>query len=154
MVPTTRAGVRFPTHHLMNPGALVGAAPALERYLSEIARDHAVHPSWAAGRAPDRRLRSRVLRLRGRAGLRIRFLSWDYGLTTWHTNRDTYDKIVFDDLRSNVTLIASVADQAAEDPATMPRDRVDPLPANPQAGHARAWPECRKTLRSAEGYAR
>ena len=36
-------------------------------------------------------------------------LNWDYGNYTWHTNRDTYDKIVFDDLKPNATLTAMLA---------------------------------------------
>jgi hypothetical protein len=137
------------------PGALPGAGPILQRYLAEIssqitqyirfgppgmpATGGTDHASFACAGAPAFGLGS---------------LSWDYGLTTWHTNRDTYDKIVLDDLRSNAILIASLVYQAAQDPATMPRDRLDPLPANPQTGQPRTWPECRKALRSSEGYAR
>ena len=52
-------------------------------------------------------------------------LPWDYGNYTWHTNRDTYDKLVFDDLKSNATLTAMLAYLAAQDPTTIKRDRVD-----------------------------
>ena len=52
-------------------------------------------------------------------------LPWDYGNYTWHTNRDTYDKIVFDDLKSNATLTAMLAYLASEDPTTITRERVD-----------------------------
>jgi len=52
-------------------------------------------------------------------------LPWDYGNYTWHTNRDTYDKIVFDDLKSNATLTAMLVYLASEDPAMIARDRVD-----------------------------
>ncbi len=31
-------------------------------------------------------------------------VGWNYGTYTWHTNRDTYDKVVFDDLKHNATL--------------------------------------------------
>src|SRR4051794_46739 len=50
-------------------------------------------------------------------------LSWDYGVYTWHTNRDTYDKIVWDDLQNNVILTAILAYMASEDPATTSRER-------------------------------
>jgi hypothetical protein len=43
-------------------------------------------------------------------------LSWLYGSYTWHTNRDTYDKIVFDDVRNNAILTAILAYMASEDP--------------------------------------
>jgi hypothetical protein len=52
-------------------------------------------------------------------------LGWDYGNYTWHTNRDTYDKVVFDDLKSNATLFAMLAYLASEDPTTVTRERVD-----------------------------
>jgi Zn-dependent M28 family amino/carboxypeptidase len=52
-------------------------------------------------------------------------LPWDYFNYTWHTNRDTYDKIVFDDLRKNATLTAMLAYLASEDPTMVKRDRVD-----------------------------
>ncbi|HEY4305104.1 MAG TPA: M28 family peptidase [Gemmatimonadaceae bacterium] len=44
-------------------------------------------------------------------------LSWDYNTITWHTDRDTYDKVVFDDLKANATLTAMLAYLASEDPA-------------------------------------
>ena len=39
-------------------------------------------------------------------GFSLSSLSWSYGNYTWHTNRDTYDKIVFDDVRNNAMLAA------------------------------------------------
>ena len=73
-------------------------------------------------------------------------LSWDYSSTTWHTDRDTYDKIVESDLRSNATLVAMMAYLASEDPERMPRDVIDPLPATPQ-GRPGVWRECTKSAR-------
>jgi carboxypeptidase Q len=50
-------------------------------------------------------------------------VSWNYNTYTWHTNRDTYDKIVFDDLKHNATLAAMMAYLASEDPEFIARDR-------------------------------
>ncbi len=50
-------------------------------------------------------------------------LGWNYGTYTWHTNRDTYDKIVFDDLRHNATLVAMLAYLASEDPRFVDRTK-------------------------------
>ena len=50
-------------------------------------------------------------------------LSWNYGTYTWHTNRDSYDKIVFDDLKHNATLAAMLAYLASEDPEFIARER-------------------------------
>ena len=74
-------------------------------------------------------------------------LSWDYGTYTWHTNRDTYDKIVIDDLKNNAVLTAMLTYLASEDPETIPRDRrVLPMGRNGQPGQ---WPECQQPARSA-----
>ena len=50
-------------------------------------------------------------------------VSWNYGTYTWHTNRDTYDKVVFDDLKHNATLAALMVYLASEDPDFIKRDR-------------------------------
>ncbi|WP_445447099.1 M20/M25/M40 family metallo-hydrolase [Dyadobacter sediminis] len=72
-------------------------------------------------------------------------LNWSYGTYTWHTNRDTYDKIVFDDVRSNAILAAIMAYQASEDPVKTSREKsVLPLNAEGKPG---AWPEQRKPIR-------
>ncbi len=73
-------------------------------------------------------------------------LSWSYGNYTWHTNRDTYDKIVFDDVRSNAILTAILAYMASEDPKTTSRDRII-LPVNSRTGAPGTWPEQRSPTR-------
>jgi hypothetical protein len=50
-------------------------------------------------------------------------VNWNYNAYTWHTNRDSYDKVVFDDLKHNATLVAMMAYAASEDPEFIPRDR-------------------------------
>jgi carboxypeptidase Q len=85
----------------------------------------------------------------GAPGFSLSSLSWDYGPYTWHTNRDTFDKLVFDDLRNNATLVAMLAYLAAEDPQLMARDqRV--LPVSAQTGQAARWPACTPPSRSWE----
>lgn len=66
-------------------------------------------------------------------------LSWSYGSYTWHTNRDTYDKIVFDDVRSNAILTAILAYMASEDPQTTSREKIN-LPINNRTGQQMKWP--------------
>ncbi len=73
-------------------------------------------------------------------------LSWDYGIYTWHTNRDTYDKIVWDDLQSNVILTAILAYMASEDTATTSREKSI-LPIDSKTGEPMKWPEQRKANR-------
>ena len=60
---------------------------------------------------------------------------------TRHGNRDTYDKIVFDDLKENATLAAMLAYAASEDPDRVPRDRAT-LPIDPDTGEPREWARC------------
>ncbi|HSG81820.1 MAG TPA: M20/M25/M40 family metallo-hydrolase [Gemmatimonadota bacterium] len=77
--------------------------------------------------------------------------NWSYFPYTWHTNRDTFDKIVEDDLKNNATLFAMLAYLASEDPELMPRDqRV--LPVSGRTGEQMTWPECRLPMRSWEEY--
>jgi len=52
-------------------------------------------------------------------------LNWDYGSYTHHTNRDSFDKIVFDDLKGNATIVAMLAYLASEDPTTISRERAN-----------------------------
>jgi hypothetical protein len=68
-------------------------------------------------------------------------VGWNYGTYTWHTNRDTYDKVVFDDLKHNATLAALMVYLASEDPEFIKRDRSPGTwPAN--------WPDnCGKAPR-------
>ena len=58
-------------------------------------------------------------------------LSWSYWNYTWHTNLDTYDKIVFDDVRNNALLTAILTYMASEDPEKTSRERRV-LPINPK----------------------
>jgi carboxypeptidase Q len=70
----------------------------------------------------------------------------EYRQYTWHTNRDTYDKIVFDDLRNNATMAAMLAYAASEDPERTSRE-LSTLPPLPN-GQPRPWPTCGKARRS------
>lgn len=66
---------------------------------------------------------------------------FDYFGYTWHTQRDTYDKLVWEDLRQNAVLVAMLAYMASEDPEFVPRDRRV-MPVNRETGERRAWPQC------------
>jgi hypothetical protein len=66
--------------------------------------------------------------------------SWHYGAYTWHTNLDSFDKIVWENVESNATLVAMLAYLASED-ERLPRDRRV-LPVDPRTGEQRTWPVC------------
>lgn len=76
----------------------------------------------------------------GAPGINLSSISWNYSIDTWHTNRDTYDKIVFEEIRNNAVLTAMLAYLASEDPQRIPRDRRV-MPTNAQ-GQQFAWPTC------------
>ncbi len=68
---------------------------------------------------------------------------WDTSVYTWHTNRDSFDKIIFEDLRDDAVMTAMLVYLASEDPERMPRDRRA-MPEDEE------WPECRPPARSTE----
>jgi carboxypeptidase Q len=78
---------------------------------------------------------------------------WDYTRYTWHTNLDTYDKIVLDNIRHNAILVAMLAYMASEDPEFLSRERRD-MPAHATTGRRLPWPACRVPMRSWEDYGR
>jgi carboxypeptidase Q len=119
----------------------------LNRWLSAVPRDITQHidtrfPGSPAGGGSDYASFLAV----GAPGFSLSSLSWSYYNYTWHTNRDTYDKIVFDDVESNVILTAILTYMASEDPERFPRDK-SVLPINPRTGNPMNWPNQRKATR-------
>jgi carboxypeptidase Q len=90
----------------------------------------------------------------GAPAFNLSALSWDYSPYTWHTNRDTYDKIVFDDLRNNAILVAMLTYLASEDPERVSRERRTVFPVSPFTGQPGSWPACQPPARSWEESAR
>lgn len=86
---------------------------------------------------------------RGAPGFRLQSHYPEYRQYTWHTNRDTFDKIVFDDLKNNATLTAMLAYMASEDPERVSRVQRE-LPPNAQ-GQPGRWPACGTPRRSTTG---
>lgn len=82
----------------------------------------------------------------GAPGFSLGSTSWDYGTYTWHTNRDSYDKLVFDEIRSNAILAAILVYMACEDPEKLTHEKA-PLPNNPRTGAPGVWPPQSKANR-------
>ncbi len=82
----------------------------------------------------------------GAPAFNLSALNWSYWNYTWHTNRDTYDKIVFDDLRNNAMLTAILAYMASEDPERVSNEKMV-MPINPGNGERREWPTQRSPTR-------
>jgi carboxypeptidase Q len=83
----------------------------------------------------------------GTPGFNLGSGDWDYGRYTWHTNRDTYDKISFDDVKNNAVLAAMLVYLASEDTTRVPRERRDVFQPRPN-GQPGAWPDCQQPQRS------
>jgi carboxypeptidase Q len=60
--------------------------------------------------------------------------AWAYGNVTWHTNRDSFDKIIEEEMRNNVTLAAMLVYLASEHPQKLARTRRELGAQN--------WPVC------------
>ncbi|MEJ7759134.1 MAG: M28 family peptidase [Gemmatimonadaceae bacterium] len=75
-------------------------------------------------------------------------LDWNYGAYTWHTNRDTFDKIVIDEVKNNAVLTAMLVYLASEDSQRVGRERA--ILTDPRTGAVTPWPECPKAARSWE----
>ena len=82
----------------------------------------------------------------GAPGFSLGALNWSYFNYTWHTNRDTYDKIIFDDLKSNAMLTAILVYMACEDNEVFPRDKAD-LGTDKRTGLPVQWPAQVKATR-------
>jgi hypothetical protein len=136
----------------VSPGPFSNARPVLERYLSAMPSDvtqwirlggtssgpatgGSDHASFQCQKAP---------------AFGLGALQWDYSNTTWHTMRDTYDKVVPEDIRNNATLVAMLVYMASEDPQKMPRD-LSPMANDPQTDQPRAWPNCARSIRTSAG---
>ena len=89
----------------------------------------------------------------GAPGFGLGSLTWEYFSYTWHTNRDTYDKLVLSEVRNNATLTAMLAYQAAQDPDQMPRVRRV-MPMNTRTNQQMTWPDCTPAARSFAEYTR
>jgi carboxypeptidase Q len=131
----------------LSGGPFPGTGPRLERYLGQIpneitrwirfqptggqATGGSDHASFVCHKTP---------------AFSLGALGWDYSFTTWHTDRDTYDKVVEADLKNNATLTAMLAYLASEDPEKMPREIMNPMPAGPN-GQPGTWRDCAKAQR-------
>lgn len=81
----------------------------------------------------------------GVPGFSLSSLSWDYSTYTWHTNTDTYDKVIFDDVQNNVILAAIMVYMACEEPEMV--SKVKRIPINARTGEPTEWPIPRSPTR-------
>ena len=82
----------------------------------------------------------------GAPGFSLGALNWGYFDHTWHTQRDTFDKLVFDDMKNNAVLVASLAYLASEDPQRVGNTKRTVFPVGPE-GQPGSWPACTPATR-------
>jgi hypothetical protein len=124
-----------------------GAGAFFRRWLSqmpnEITRDISLDDPGAPGGGSDHM----SFTCAGAPAFQLSSRGWDYEAYTWHTNLDTFDKLVFDDLKYNAVLVALLAYLASEDPQRVPRV-PQVTPSDPKTGKPSAWPACTTPARN------
>ena len=139
------------------------ASGALARWLASVPSEISRHvtlgvPGSPAGGGSDHA----SFVCHGAPGFGLGALDWSYGQYTWHTQRDTYDKMVADEVVNNAVLTAMLAYLASEEPEMVARDRRvfdRGAMAGEAAGPGRfpgatAWPSCTDALRKSADYKR
>jgi carboxypeptidase Q len=131
----------------MSASGFPDAGASLARYLARVPADITRHikfsfPGNPSGGGTDHAAFVSC----GAPGFNLGSGDWDYGRYTWHTNRDTYDKISFDDVKNNAILAAMLVYLAAEDTVRMSRGKRDVFAAT-QGGQPGSWPQCRDAQR-------
>ncbi|MGZ8411749.1 MAG: M20/M25/M40 family metallo-hydrolase [Gemmatirosa sp.] len=138
----------------VSPSGLVGAGEAWGRWASRLPSELTQQiqyrfPGSPSGGGSD----NASFICAGAPAFGLGSAPWDYGGYTWHTNRDTFDKISFDDVRANATLVAMLAYLASEDPQTTSRERAVRI-GEVARGTAGQWPTCQKAIRRWADYTR
>jgi carboxypeptidase Q len=131
----------------LSAAGLVNASANLARWLSNIPADITRNitfgfPGSPAGGGSD----NASFICSGAPAFGLGSEPFDYFNYTWHTNRDTYDKLNWEDLRNNATLTAMLVYLASEDPQRLPRDRRDVM-RGPGGGPG-VWPACEQPQRA------
>lgn len=137
------------TGRIVNVGAagLIGAGAHIASWFSKLPGDMTQgmmfsFPGGAAGGGSD----NASFACYGAPAFGLGSENADYGTYTWHTGRDTYDKVIESNLKRNATLTAMLVYLASEDSETVPRDRR--IPALGQGGQPGTWPTCVKPPRT------
>jgi carboxypeptidase Q len=122
----------------------VDAAPFIAKWMSRMPADITEGikidlPGFAHDESTD----SDAFTCRDTPGFQLNSADWDYTTYTWHTNRDTFDKISWAEVKKNATYVAMMAYLASEDPNFVPRTRR----IAPTSGR-NVPPTCNRALRS------
>jgi len=116
-----------------------GAADFFHRWFSQMPSEMSSQISLVDPGTPGRGSDNASFTCYGAPAFALTSRNWDYENYTWHTGRDTFDKLVFDDLKQNAMLIAMLAYLASEDDQRMPRVSVSDPKSPACAKVARSW---------------
>ena len=131
----------------LSGGGFLYAYDYLSRWLNAVPKDITQHIETTFPGTPARGGSDYAsFQAAGAPGFSLSSLNWSYWNYTWHTNRDTYDKIIFDDVRNNVILTAILTYMASEDPEKTSRVK-SVLPIDSRTGEPREWPSPRSPNR-------
>lgn len=156
--PEVVRGLQYAFNQDNGTGRIVSTGPnilprngaRLERYLSAMPRELT---QWVRMQAPGPIPGGTDVvsfACYGAPAVNLNALPWDYSYTSWHTTRDSYDKVVLDDLKQNATLTAMFAFMASEDPERTSRELLEPLPGG-RPGQPATIPSCGVPQRSSTG---
>jgi carboxypeptidase Q len=121
------------------------AAPFIAKWMSRMPADITAGIRIdLPGIAHDESTDSDAFTCRDTPGFQLNSADWDYTTYTWHTYRDTFDKISWPDVKRNAIYVAMMAYLASEEPTMVPRTRRIP----PSTTGRSAPPECNRALRS------
>ena len=131
----------------LSGGGFLHSYDYLSRWLNAVPREITQHIETSFPGTPARGGSDYAsFQAAGAPAFSLSSLNWSYWDYTWHTNRDTYDKIIFDDVRNNAILTAILAYMASEDSEKTSRVKSI-LPVDNRTGTARAWPSPRSPNR-------
>jgi hypothetical protein len=132
----------------MSGGGYIDAGESLARWLARVPSEVTQHIKFDFAGIPSGGGSDNASFIAaGATGFGVGSNSWNYGTYTWHTNRDTYDKLVFDDLKNNVVLVASLVYLASEDEQFVGRTKRL-MPIDKTTNKRREWPAARDAERA------
>ena len=109
------------------------AADALAQYIKAF-EDWGMYGATAGSTRSQGGTDSGAFNVAGLPGIGTRQDQIEYNSTTWHTDLDTYERIIPDDVMKNAVLSASVVLHLANRDEMLPRFAATEMPAVPAAG--------------------
>ena len=108
----------------------VDAAPFIAKWMSRMPADVTAGITMELpGVQHDESTDSDAFDCHDTPGFQLNSADWEYDTYTWHTNRDTFDKISWKQVETNAIFVAMLVYEASEDPNMVPRARRIPVAA-------------------------